>query len=92
MEKLNQLISLCKCLVSIEVNDHRNCYESVADYISRYESPEIDDAVLQVMVEHDTVVSLMFYPDTPVGSYWIFHYDIDMAIDEALSILKERQK
>lgn len=91
MEKLYHLISLCKCHVSLEVNDHRNMYQSVEDYVSNYNGPEIEEEVLQQMVKRDTVVSLMFYPHTPVGSYWIFHYDIEMAIDEGIEILKHNK-
>lgn len=42
------------------------------------------------MKDFDTIIEIHFYPDTPVGFYKIFHYDLDMAIDEALLILKDQ--
>ena len=39
------------------------------------------------MIETDTIVVLQFYPDTPIGSYSIWHHDLDAALDAALSCL-----
>ena len=45
----------------------------------------------QKMIETDTIVNIQFYPKTPVGSYSVYHYDLDMALDLALECLKEGQ-
>lgn len=90
MEKIKKLVSLCKAGVILEVNENRNYYQSVNDYIhSIQDEEEISQEIIDKMIELNTVVSLQFYPDTPIGSYTIWHYDIDMAIDEALGIIKE---
>jgi len=52
---------------------------------------EIEDMTEEVytkMVETDTMINLHFYPDTTVGFYRLFHYDIDMLLDIALAILE----
>jgi hypothetical protein len=89
MEKLNKLIQKCKCGVYITVNSHRDSYQTIEQY---FESPiyqeyleDIDKDVFEKMKQTDTFIELQFYPDTPVGFYNVFHYDLEKAIDEALS-------
>jgi hypothetical protein len=84
---LNELISRCKCGVFVTVNEHRDYYQSAADALIErdgYECPpRIDPAVRAEMIRLNTVVRLQFYPDTPIGSYEIYHYDLDAALAEA---------
>ncbi len=46
---------------------------------------EIEPEVRKAMIDKNIIIDLKFYPDTPIGSYSIYHYDLDMALDEALS-------
>ena len=92
MKKLQTLIEKCKCGVHITVNGHRDYYETVEQYFE--EDPmmekdfeDIEANVYEKMKELNTIVELQYYPDTPVGFYKIYHYDIEKAIDEALSSL-----
>ena len=48
---------------------------------------DISKEVYEKMIELNTIIELQFYPDTPIGSYKIYHYDLEMAIDEALTII-----
>jgi hypothetical protein len=41
------------------------------------------------MKELDTIIEIHFYPDTPIGGYSIYSYDINDAIDKALLTLNE---
>jgi len=96
MEKLKQLIALCKASVSIEVNKHRDYYESVEESLRdtcNWEDTrrEIDNEVYAQMISRDTVVRIQFYPNTPVGFYLIYHYDLEKALDLALSVLEENK-
>ena len=58
MEKLKRLLTLCKYRVTVQVNDHRNSYQSVGEYLAMIESngcplnilPEVRDK----MIETDT--------------------------------------
>jgi hypothetical protein len=98
MDKLKLLLSKCKCAVHLTVNQHRGYYMTAESYIDdditaillSSESP-LDEYLehRDKMIETDTIIELQFYPDTPVGSYLIYHYDIEMAIDEALRCLEE---
>jgi hypothetical protein len=91
MEKFKKLLALCKCGVFLTVNEHRDYYYTAAQELDAAKSypcqPNIDAEVEARMIETDTIVRLHFYPDTPIGSYEVWHYDIDSAIDEALSCL-----
>ncbi len=82
----------CKCGVFLQVNEHRDYYQTAEESLfekSGYESPpEIDEEVKKVMIDTNTIIHLQFYPNTPVGSYSIYHHDLDAALDEALGCLK----
>jgi hypothetical protein len=93
---IKQLISLCKASVTIQVNYHRDMYQTVEEYINEHfsgsdtsVSNEISNDVYAKMIALDSVVIIQFYPRTPVGSYTVYHYDIDEAMKECLTILNE---
>jgi len=92
MDKINKLINKCKCGVHITINSHRDYYETVEQHfksnpIIQEDLEDIPKEVYEKMIELNTIIELQFYPDTPIGSYKIYHYDLEMAIDEALTII-----
>ena len=92
-DKLEFIVSECKASVSVTINDHKDNYESIEDYISRYLTKreceeELPKEVLSKMIEMDRVVCVQFYPDTPIGFYVVFHHDIESALDKACHILE----
>lgn len=82
-------MSLCKCSVSVEVNRHRDYYDTATEALVEYDSYgsrlQIADDVREEMIKRDTIVIIQFYPDTPIGSYSVYHYDLDSALDAALA-------
>lgn len=86
MNELKELLSKCKASVSITVNQHRDYYQSVKDYIE--EQAQLDEDLIEEigldvyeeMQKTNTVIEIEAYPDTPIGSYRILHYDIDKAV------------
>lgn len=90
-DKLKELISRCKAGVNIEVNEHRNYYETAKVYIEQLDERgpihEVNPAIMRKMIETDTIINIHFYPRTPVGFYSVYHYDLDAALDEALACL-----
>lgn len=88
MDKLKYLIENCKNSITVEVNGHRDIYMSVLEFL---EDNEIDEEVLNKMVETDIVVRIQFYPDTAVGFYLVYHYDLEKALDECIQILNNRK-
>lgn len=92
MEKLNKLIQRCKCGIYLKINVHRDHYETVEKYFKSNPFNEeyledIDSNVYNKMKEQNIIIELQFYPDTPIGFYKVYHYDLEMAIDKALSSL-----
>ena len=91
-EKLKKIFARCKCGVYLIVNQHRDYYQTAEQKLKELDlldaTDEIDPEVRRIMIETNTVVDLQFYPDNPIGSYSIYHYDIDAAIDEALECLE----
>lgn len=87
MNRLNDLLSKCKACVSITVNQHRNYHESASAYLKDMDDAQvIEPEILQEMIKRNTVVELHFYPNNPVGSYMIYHYDLGLAVEEALTV------
>jgi (2Fe-2S) ferredoxin len=95
MNNLNQLLSRCKFGVYVEINAHRDYYQSVDEAIKEKIANEIitpddlSEEIKQKMIELDTMIYLQFYPDTPNGFFKIRHYDFDLAIEAALKLLTD---
>ena len=83
-----ELVRLCKCEVAVTVNEHRAYYEPVSEFMEKRGDHDLRDGVRMTMIERNTIVEVQFYPDTPIGSYVIFHYDVDLALDQALEIAR----
>jgi hypothetical protein len=92
MEKLRNLIAGCKASVSVSVNGHRDCYESVEDHLrDMNQTRKLEEIaskdVIAEMIRLDTVVCIQFYPHTPIGFFVVWHWDLEAAIEKALEIL-----
>lgn len=92
MERLKTLILKCKASVTISINNHRDYYDTVEDKFKSEPDAEfrdeIDNDVFDEMVRTDTVIEVQFYPNSPVGFYRVYHYDIEKAIEEALRLIQ----
>jgi len=94
MDKMKELMSRCKCGVYLIINEHRDYYQKAEDYLEEIqtrqpENPlEIAADIRAKMIELNYIIDLQFYPNTPISSYSIYHYDLDMALDEALACFK----
>ncbi len=92
MKKLNDLIAACKCGVYLRVNEHRDSYQTIEQYfksnpILEEELEDIENDVYEKMKELDVMIYIHVYPDTPVGFYTVYHYDLEQAIDETLKLV-----
>jgi hypothetical protein len=89
-DKLNKLLALNHCGISIEINQHKNCYESVETYIDqKFQQDEHKDfpEALKECIEKDTFIYIQIYPETPVSFVSAFHYDLEKCIDLILEQL-----
>lgn len=93
MDKLKELLSRCKCSVTLTVNDHRDYYETAEQALDEAAGqdslPEIEPEIRAAMIAADTIIKLQFYPTTPIGFYSIWHHDLDAALDIALGCFKQ---
>lgn len=90
MTTLQQLISGCKASVLISVNEHINDHRSIAEYITdarSYQSDLPSAAMEAEMIARNTVVEIQFYPRTPICFYKVWHWDVELGLIEALSLL-----
>jgi len=95
LNKLKTILDGCKCSVTIEVNSYRDYYNSVEEEIDNINeilkecnNDLLEDDIKSGMINTKNIVKIQFYPDTPVGSYTIYHYDIERAFDEAIECLR----
>lgn len=89
MEKLKELLSRCKSTVEIRYNPHKSYYDAIVEYIGDDDIKYVEKDVLDKMINQDTLVCIQFYPHSSVGFYTVYHYDIEQAIERALTILNE---
>jgi hypothetical protein len=94
MDKLTELVSKCKASVSININGHKDVYQTVEQYIQDMDENaisyiKIHPDVLKEMIKRDTVIEVYFYPNSPVSFHLVYHYDVDLALDKALELLKK---
>jgi hypothetical protein len=95
MEQLKWLMDNCKASVSVTCNIHKDNYESAKAYLTQmdsligireYTSPDVWDKMIAI----DTVVEVIAYPETPIGSYRAYHYDIEAAVEAVIYSIKNR--
>ncbi len=93
MDKLSKLISICKCGVFITANQHRDYYQSAAEKIEELSSgecpDEIDEETRAKIIETNTIIEGQCYPDTPIGSYSVTHWDLDVVLDRLIAAVEK---
>jgi len=95
IDKIKKLVSLCNASVNIEINPHRDYYQTIEQYLYNEHKNGGNDGemehldVLPGMIEADTMVRIQFYPTTPVGFYVVYHHDIEKALDECIEIAEQ---
>jgi hypothetical protein len=88
-DKLKQLMEQTKCSITLEINCHKDCYDTAEEYLKGYPHEnyinDIEQEVYDKMIETDTIIELQVYPNTPNSFYKIYGYDLDMVLGEALN-------
>lgn len=87
MEKLLELIGLCKCSVTIWCNEYKDMYSDIHQGIADVDD-ELSDEIEAGMVETGNIYHIICFPLTPIGSFDIWHYDLEKAVDEAIKEIK----
>jgi hypothetical protein len=87
MDKVQELISLCKNSIGIHVNEHRDFYESVDEYLKK-DVDKIPADILNEMIQMDTVIYIHVYPRNAISFFSVYHYDLESALDIILNSIK----
>lgn len=89
--KLQRIVDGCKASVHVNVNDHRSVYATVRQWLedTGVDDEDVSPEVRAEMIRLDRTVQIFMYVSTPVGSYVIYHHDLELALDEALKVLAE---
>lgn len=88
MEELQYLMDNCKAGVYVSINQHRDYYQSLSEYLTEEDIEDIGEDIWEEMQKRDTVVVVQFYPDSPVGFFVLHHYDLDKALKEAKRVME----
>lgn len=89
---MEEVIKMCKCSVSLEVNRYRDYYQTVKDYLNEKNAQgdsEIDGELGERMIREKAVYELQFYPDTPIGFYTVYGTSVEEVVSKALNLLKK---
>lgn len=95
MDKLQKLSLACKNSVTLSINKHRDYCKPVEEYINELkliksiDDEDVDLIMLNKMIECDTIVELYMFPDTSLGFYAIFGYDVETVLDRGLNCFSE---
>lgn len=74
---------------TIDINPHKEDYRSAEDFfdedfVLRYNQDKEDleeiNKIKDKMIENDCIIHVCCYPDTQVGFFDFWHYDLDEAI------------
>ena len=93
MDKLNELFNLCAASVTVTHNEHKGIYQTVDEFLNdqeqfTHERLDIDPDVRKFMIERNTMITLHAYPNTPIGFYTVYHWDLLAAVDQMIDIIK----
>jgi hypothetical protein len=96
MEALKELFSLCKGSVTVSYNEHKDSYRDVEAWVEAMNLINVledeDQDVLAICAERDDLVNVVAYPDTPIGFYNCYHYDVEEAVKTVIKAIKEERK
>lgn len=92
-EKINKIVNGKPNSLSIQYNEGWSFYEPLdTEYIDRQDLG-LDEKTKQEILTKQQIWSLVYYPNTPVGSLYVAHWDLEKALDlmvEAIEADKKR--
>lgn len=88
--KLEDVIALCNCGVYLYVNEHKDNYQSVKEYIEDNGDwfGGLQEDVLQKMIDKDTIITLQCYVNTPIGFLLTHGHNLQEIVDHAFNYIQ----
>ena len=85
---------MCKCSIYLEVNKYRDYYDTIQQAVEEEISKE-DKELANRIIKENQLVSLRFYPNTPISFYRVYGTSFDevegsigLSIEEALKEIR----
>lgn len=76
-----------KCSLSLVHNEHRDYYQTVEQWASNREGMEwVSEEQRLKAIAEDNVWTIIWYPNTPIGSEWLAAYDLEVLLNRANEI------
>ena len=97
MSELKRLGERCGGSVSVSIDGHKDCYDTIKQCIADHNTGrqeddlEIDADEAKLMIDSGIMVNLHFYPRTPVRFYSLWGDDIDKLVADAHSIIDKEE-
>lgn len=88
LEKFNELNNLAKFGWTIEINEHRQSYETIEQWIEST-SLSADNEIRMMMIERGQMIVIYAYPRNTATFLHVIHYDLVVAIDEMIKCVKD---
>ena len=71
--------------ISIEQNEHHGYYETAEQFLTGIEDDHAphalySDEMRTEMISRDSIVHIQCYPETPIGSWSVYHWDLEQAM------------
>lgn len=85
MITLEELVSRCKGSVSVEFNPHRDCYESIYEFMVGWSCYFLGGERFNKLIIGDSLVVLRYYPISSIG----FHQVYGQTLEECLEQVEE---
>lgn len=87
MNRLKEITNLCNGSVTVKMNPHKDECMIVEQYFENERNRPNDEKIFK-MVELDSIVHVQANSSYPIVSHSVYHYDIELAIDEMFEIIK----
>ena len=98
MEELFQeLMQLCNCSVQIAINDHKDNYQTAAEWLEDrcrnmiIMDDEVSEYVWQKMIETNTIFEITANPNTNdlQSCFTVYHHDLKLGLQQIISVIKQ---
>lgn len=84
---MENIIKKCKCGVYLEANKYRDYYDTIEEAVKEEKVAEDDAELAERIIKENQLISLQFYPDTPIGFYKVYGTTLEEVIKKAEEIL-----
>jgi len=91
-DKIKQINELCKFEWQLTVNGHRSLNTGIYEYNYPHfeeDTGMIEPQMIKEILNRENCVSICLYPRNCTGFYWVYHYDLESALDATLKILQD---